>query len=572
MPGARDAADAATEPARLRLDALLMELMERAGDVLATQGRLRSLLDAVVSVAENLSIEDVLVRIVGAARDLVDARYAALGVIGPDRGLIDFITVGLPEEERAEIGDLPSGKGVLGVLIERPTPLRLDNIREDSRSFGFPANHPRMSTFLGVPVRIRDRVFGSLYLTEKAEGKGFTEEDEQLVVALAAAAGAAIENAQLFEAQRLRERWLIAATEVRSLALAGASRPDLIARIVDAGRAAASCALVALAMPDRSGALVISGVAGEGYHGLLGAEVGGPDSVFARVMSDRVTREVDDVDRTDAGWPRQSVSERFGRAVFAPLVGGDAGEVLGVLCVAFSHGPHLPAQDAEVISGYAAQAAIALHLSGSQRDRERLAVLEDRDRIARDLHDLVIQRVFATGMTLQSAMPLVSDSTARSKLSTVVDDLDATIRDLRQAIYQLQADALDQDLRADIQRVVDEASATTLAAIRLRVVGLVASAIPAGVRAHLLAVLREALSNAVRHAAASTIDVTVEVDRAVTLVVNDDGVGIDPHINRRSGLANLQARAAEFSGTLSIDPGDRGVGTRLVWQVPLDVD
>jgi signal transduction histidine kinase len=287
-------------------------------------------------------------------------------------------------------------------------------------------------------------------------------------------------------------------------------------------------------------------------------------------MSAREPVEIDDVCAPDVGWSQVLFDKSYGRVVVVPLGGSESVEALGALGVGFARRARRPVDDLPFISGFAGQGAIALQLARTQRDRERLAVFEDRDRIARDLHDLVIQRLFATGMTLQSTAPLITDPTARARLTTVVDDLDATIRDLRQAIYQLHADALDEDFRAEIQRVVDEASETTSARIRLHLVGLVASVVPDAVRVHVVAVLREALSNAVRHAGAGTIDVTVEVDRAVTVVVDDDGVGIGPGNARRSGLANLNARATELSGSLDLSTGARGVGTRLTWQVPLD--
>jgi signal transduction histidine kinase len=571
VPAVRRATDAAVEPARLRLDALLTELMQRAGEVLETQGRLRALLDAVVAVAEDLSLDAVLRRIVGAACELVDARYGALGVVGSDRRTLnDFITVGVSEAEVTQIGDLPCGKGILGVVIDQPEPLRLAHLVDHPKSQGFPPHHPPMSTFLGVPVRIRGRVFGNLYLTEKADGKEFTEEDELLVVALASAAGAAIQNAELFDDQRRRQLWMTASTGVRNLTLSDAPHPDLITAIVEQGRVAAEAELVMLALTNDRGELRTVVAAGRDRDELVGSDVGGEDSPFARVVADRSTLEIDDLRTTAPAWCPDALRERYGRTIVAPLGGDETVEPLGALLVAFERGSHSPVDDVPYVTAFASQAAVALQLSRAQRDRERLAVFEDRDRIARDLHDLVIQRLFAAGMTLQSTAPLIDDHTAKAKLTTVVDDLDATIRDLRQAIYQLQASALDQDLRADIQRVIDEASANTTAQIRLHIVGLVASAVPDTVRAHLLAVLREALSNAVRHAAASTIDVTIEVDRAITLVVDDDGVGIDPQTSRRSGLANLQARAAEFAGSFDLSIGERGVGTRLTWQVPLD--
>jgi len=569
VPEVRRATDAAAEPGRLRLDALLAELMERASEVLETQGRLRALLDAVVSIAEDLALEAVLQRIVTAACELVGARYGALGVLSPDhRSLSDFITVGLTAAEVEGIGDLPRGKGILGVLIEQPEPLSLGQLGAHPKSFGFPPGHPPMSTFLGVPVRIRDQVYGNLYLTEKLDGKQFTEEDEQLLVALAAAAGVAIQNAQLFDIQQRRQRWLTAGTEVRAATTTSIAQRDLLDLVVREGRTAATADLTVLGLPDDDGRLVVRAADGVDAAHFVGLPMSGPDSAADQVLS---TGRHLVLTGADAGsWLLGGTGSTYRLAVLAPLGGDESGSAIGVLAAIYTRSAHTAADDLGLLVGYAGQAAIALQLTRARADRERLAILEDRDRIARDLHDLVIQRLFATGMTLQSAAPRISDPEAARRIATVVDDLDATIRELRQAIYQLQAPSVDEDLRADIQRVVDEVAGASEARVRLHFVGLVASAVPDQVRPHLLAVLREGLSNAVRHAAARAIDVTVEVDHAVVVTVADDGIGVDSTVTRRSGLANLSARAAEFNGSCVLLPGEGGTGSRLVWQVPLD--
>lgn len=566
----RQATEAASDASRLRLDVLLTELVERANEVLLTQGRLRSLLDAVVSISGDLTLSAMLERIVGAACELVDARYGALGVLSGDgRGLSAFVTVGMSEEEIAAIGPLPQGLGILGALIEDPAPLSLRELSKDARSHGFPPNHPPMSTFLGVPVRTRNQVFGNLYLTEKASGRPFTQEDEYLVVALASAAGVAIQNAQLFDSQQRRGRWLTAGSDIRSAALSGLGPKGLADRVVTEARAAAEAEFVAVVLPDGAETMVVEASTEESLTGIRFPLEG---SVSGRVMATRGPLVVDAIDDgVQPGSVLPEVRARTGRCLLAPLSSGETDQDLGVLLVAYPRTTSAKAElDSEYLVAFAGQVGVALKLAASQQDRERLAILEDRDRIARDLHDLVIQRLFAAGMTLQSTEPLISNDAARARLSGVADDLDATIRELRQAIYQLQTPAQHDDLRVEIKDLVERAVDGSTAKVRLHFAGLVGSLIPDTLHPTLLAVLREAMSNAIRHACAATIDVSVSVeDDTVTATVNDDGVGIDPSITRRSGLANLEARAAEFGGSLTIGEGERGVGTRLVWTASL---
>ena len=271
---------------RARLDDLLSELLARVGEVLDTQDRLRGLLDAVVGIASDLDLDSVLERIVRAACQLADARYGALGVLrpGPDRRLREFVTHGLTDEQRARIGDLPRGHGILGVIIDSPEPLRLNTLGDHPRSFGFPPNHPPMSTFLGVPIRIRDKVFGNLYLTEKQSGDGFTTDDEEIVVGLAAAAGVVIENARLYKEAARRERWLEAAAEITAALLGAVRRDEALGLVADRAREVAGADVAAVLLRHQDGRLLVEVTSGPLPDDAAGTEVPTVGTVAGAVL------------------------------------------------------------------------------------------------------------------------------------------------------------------------------------------------------------------------------------------------------------------------------------------------
>ncbi len=546
-----------------RLDELLRELQNRVGDVMASRERLSALLDAVVGIGTDLDLRSTLHRIVLAACRLAGARYGALGVIGPDRRLVEFITDGISEAQHQLIGDLPTGRGVLGLLIDEPKPVRLRDIAEHPRSYGFPEHHPVMRSFLGVPIRIRDQVFGNLYLTEKRGANEFTEDDEESVVALAVAAGVAIDNARLYAAAGHRQRWLEATAEITNVLLGE----------VDRG---AALQLVARRAREVSGAETVMVLLHEPAAGQLRVEVCDPpdarlrgtvlpveDTVLGRALADGEAIIMDNLGRATA-WP---VPVSTGAALVAPLAA--TGTTAGLLIAADAADRAQFADDLDVnlLSTFAGQAALALERARAQEERELLVVLEDRERIARDLHDVVIQRLFATGLHLQSAANLVARPEVGARISSAVDDLDATIRDIRSAIFELRT-PVNAALRADIRATVDAAAASLGFRPELRVDGPVDSAVPDEVRPDLLAVLREALSNTVRHARASHVEVTVEVaDGRLRLVVTDDGIGPVDRFDERSGLVNMRTRAESHGGTLSLSPAPVR-GTRVDWSVP----
>ena len=530
--------------------------MDRAADA-----KLRSLLHAVLSIGQDLDLQTVLHRIAEVAASLVDAEYASLGVISEDRtSLSQFLVVGADDAMVAKIGSLPAGHGVLGKLITDPRPLRLDHLADHPESFGFPPGHPPMHSFLGVPIRVRDVVFGNLYLTEKRGGGSFDEQDEAVVLGLAAAAGIAIQNARLYTDTLQRERWLEASSEVSIALLSGKDSEDVLALVAKRARQVTGAALAFVALPMDDDRLLVEVADGEGAEQQRGRLLERSGSALDAVLADGEPRQIPAADLPPILSP--------GDGLAVPLSGqGGAG---GLLVVAGLPAPSV-AVATRALGSFAAQAAVALELAERRRDAERFAVFEDRDRIARDLHDLVIQRLFATGMQLESAARLVETrpQEASARVHRAVDDLDGTIRELRSTIYGLQAPHDEQtSLRAHLLQAIDAGAEHLGFAPALRMDGLLDTLVPSSTAEHLLASLREALSNAARHAAASRVEVLVVVrDDELVLHVIDNGVGLGPS-TRRSGLRNLASRAEQLGGSLSIETAP-GAGTHLTWRVPL---
>jgi signal transduction histidine kinase len=535
--------------------------------VVATRDRVHGLLEAVIAVGGDLQLEAVLRRIVEAAVTLVDARYGALGVVGADGRLADFIPVGVDEAAIARIDHWPEGRGLLGLLITDPHPLRLAEIASHPQSSGFPDGHPPMRTFLGVPVRIREQVYGNLYLTEKRGGAAFDEDDQTLVTALAAAAGVAIDNARLFEAARRQQRWLQASAEVTRRLLGGTEAGEVLEFVTGQTLEMTGADLVVLALPDEGRRqLTIKYAAGTGAQQALGLVLPAEASLSGQVLASGQPVTVADFrhDERVAKAARDNVD--LGPAIVFPL--GGPGNVRGVLTVGRHPGsmPLTPTA-VELVTTFAAQAGIALELAEHRRDAEQLAVFEDRDRIARDLHDLVIQRLYASGMKLQGTLPLISRPDAAERASSVVDDLDATIRDIRTTIFSLQARGPGHpSLRAQITQMVQEITGDLGMTASLQLDGQLDSQLSGGIGEDLLHALREALSNAARHGQATRVQVTIEAGSDLVLLVRDDGTGIKD-TSRRSGLANLARRAEQYGGTLTVGPADGG-GTELCWRVP----
>ena len=531
--------------------------------------RLSALLEAVVGIGSDLDLHSVLNRITVAACRLANAKYSALGVIGPDRRLVEFVSNGISVKQHKAIGDLPTGRGVLGLLIDEPRPIRLRDISEHPRSFGFPPHHPAMKSFLGVPIRVRDQIFGNLYLTEKQGAEEFSAEDEETVLALAVAAGVAIDNARLYAAAEYRQRWLEATAEITSVLTGEVQRTAALSLVARRAREVSGAAMVVVLLYDPDAAQLTVDVVDPAQAELQGAVLGveGPLETVLRDVQPMIVENLGKV----AAWP---VSLTTGAALVAPLAAG--GNVQGLLAVA--HAPNGRTFDDQVdislMSTFAAQAALTLERARAQEEREMLAVLEDRERIARDLHDVVIQRLFATGLQLQSTARLARAPELGERITNAVDELDTTIRDIRSAIFELRGPVA-ATLRADIRATVDAAAASLGFRPELVLDGPVDSAVPDEIRPDVVAVLREALSNVVRHARASKVSVRVRVgDGRLRLTVVDDGRGRAASLDERSGLLNMRQRAIRHRGTLEVAdtpaaPGQPDGGITLNWTVPI---
>lgn len=560
-------------PAALRhqpLEDLLQEVLVRVEGILDDQQRWQLLLDAVVTMAADLSVDELLRRIVRVAADLSGARYAALGVLDeakPDR-LRLFVTHGLDEAKNAEIGPLPTGHGLLGLIIEDPRPLRLHDIAAHPESSGFPPHHPPMTSFLGVPVRTRDRIFGNLYLTDKAGGGDFTEKDERIVVALAAAAGVAVENARLHQEAHRRESWLTATAEITAVLTRSQLPSDSLQVIADRARAL-SHADVAWMLAGETD-LSLEAVSGAAADPALFAQVELHGSLAQAVAESGEPRLVDDfssdpdvVDLTSTlGWPA------LGPVLMVPL--RTRSGTIGVLALGWTHANREARNqlDSALPRMFAEQTALALEVARSRRDEQRLLLFEDRDRIARDLHDVVIQRLFAAGLSLQAGMLAELSAAGQARIDNVVDELDATIREIRSTIFALNTlERSGADLQSEVMQIVDRATATLSFRPNLRLDGPLRTLVPAHIAADLLAVLAELLSNTARHAQATRVDIEISAGSELRLAVSDDGVGFSTE-TRRGGLDNIRERAEHGAGTCAIE-SSAGNGTKVTWAVPL---
>ncbi|WP_433756808.1 GAF domain-containing protein [Nocardia sp. CA-135398] len=559
---------------QLRLRELLGEVQDRIAEIVGVRDQMDRLIEAMLVVTAGLDLDNTLRSIVHTAIELVDSEYGALGVRGSDKTsnqLAEFVYEGIDDRTRVMIGDLPRGHGVLGLLFEQPKPIRLPNLSKHPSSVGFPAHHPPMRTFLGVPVKVRDEIFGNLYLTEKAGGQEFTEDDEVVVRALAAAAGIAIANARLYEQSRIRQQWLEANRDVATELLAGGEPGTALELVADRALTLTHSACTFLALPEDPDIpaedvteLVVVAAAGVGAEELIGERIPMGESNSGEAFRFGQLVAVDELRFRPDFYQRS----KFGPALVLPLCAEDT--VIGVLVTVQPPGAQ-PLDEAgqSMMAAFSDQAALALRQATIQRRMRELDVLSDRDRIARDLHDHVIQRLFAVGLSLQSTAQRARLPEVKSRLTETIQDIQSIVQEIRHSIFDLHssttADAptLRKRLHGIIADMIGESGLRTT----IRLAGPVSVLAPP-LSEDVEAVLREAVSNAVRHASATTVSVHLRVRDDVTIEIIDDGVGVPDDFERMSGLANLATRAEQAGGSFSITQGDDG-GTVLRWSAPL---
>ena len=504
-----------------------------------------ALMDAVISVSSEMDIATVLERLVIAACRLTGARYGALGVLGAHGGLEEFVNHGIDAETRRQIGALPQGRGVLGDLVDVPRVLRLHDLTRHPSSVGFPPRHPPMSTFLGVPVRASGAVYGNLYLADKRGADGavvdFTDEDAEIVLALASAAGVAVDHAHTYRLARRHEHWLEATAACVAAVTAEGPVEKATTEALNRVRDVTGAAGGALYLHD--GDLPEDGA---------GSALRGSEPVVLVVPGGGAL-----------GIPGPAW------LLAIPLRSGD--RWIGAVLLGWPHDDEElgPQVELAMVAGFGDQLALALDVAAAHADRARLAVLEERERIARDLHDMVIQRLFAIGLSVQAtAQDAVRDDIAR-RLDVAVDELDETIKDIRAAIFRLgpRSSSDGFGFRHQIDAEVVQARAHRGFLPRLRTDGVTAG-VPREVGEDAVAVVREALANTARHARARSAIVKVSIGPELVVEVQDDGVGLPSEVTRRSGLANLQERAARHGGSLRLAAATGG-GTIVSWRVPL---
>ena len=540
--------------------------------VRAEPGRLRRLVEAGIALTSELSLEALLQRLVDVAAELTDARYAALGVIDPaGRGLEGFYTAGVDVETKVAIGELPRGRGLLGVLIREATTLRLHDIADDPRSVGFPLNHPSMRTFLGVPIVLRGVAYGNLYLTEKSGGQDFTSEDEELTQLLAAQAAVAIENARLYESST---RWLRQLEGLNEIGAALASEVelepllDLVARRM---RELVGARIVLIALPDARGSLAVRAAAGR--DDLVGIAIDQSASKVGRVLERGHTERVDAM--VDDPEVDQRVARELGvtSAMYLPLT--VRGAPIGVVVVHDKLGTdaRFDESDVRLAESLVSRAAIAVDLSERvSRDALRRAVDAqelERARLARELHDETGQALTSILLGLKHLDDVVETDEAREATASIRELVAATLQDVRRLAVELRPSALDDfGLVPAVERLASNLSEQSDLVVDLEA-RLGDRRLPPEAETALYRIVQEGLTNVVKHAAAHRVSITlVRKEAAAVVVIEDDGQGFDPEAVRAGalGFTGMRERVELVGGRLTVETSP-GAGTTVVAEV-----
>lgn len=547
---------------RADLDRTLGQLVEQAGKVMETQGRLRALVTANRAVVSHLELPIVLRTIAEAAVSLVGAKYGALGVIAEAGGLEQFIHVGMAEGDVERIGHLPEGHGLLGALIDDPRPIRIPSIADDPRSAGFPAGHPPMSAFLGVPIVVRGSVYGNLYLTDPASGS-FSSDDEQLVRALADNAGFAIDNARLFAETVARQAWSAAAAEMTA-AILGGERADAYNEIVARVRHLVGADAVGVLEVDVDRRTVrVTAVSPE-------SPPPESDSPLTNDQLRSAAEGAQPVRAEDIGPLPPLDGWQVGPVLIVPF-DGESRQPLLLLAHRSAGSSAFTEFELERTVAFTRQAAIAVELTDARADRQRVLLLEDRARIARDLHDHVIQQLFGTGMELQSIEAMLGPGVLAERIEGSVKSLDEAIAQIRTIIFALSHPRESgTSLRHRLLDIVHTVGGRLPEPATLSFSGPVDILAVEDLADDVAAFVQEGLANVVRHAGATKSSVTVTATpEVITVTVVDNGRGLGD-ATRRSGLANIEARAVHRHGTLTIDSGTGGTSLRLQLPVPAE--
>lgn len=538
----------------------------------AARDQTEKLLRVIAEIGAGLDLDATLHRIISAARELTSAPYGALAVRDRHANLISFVHEGMDAETVRRIGHHPVGKGLLSLSLLDTPALRMDDLTAHPAAAGFPEHHPAMRAFLAVPITIRGAVFGNLYLTHVDEARVFSDADEMAARALAFAAAVAIDNAQVFERERMSVKWIEASREITTALLSRTEphrRPmQLIAERACALTDAEQAIVLVPADPEQPGNPEVDTLVVSAAVGLPAADVLGQRVPVRGSTSGAVFKSGEPLITDEFRYPIQAFTDAGRRpAIVMPLRARD--EVVGVIAIA--RGTEQPPFDEsylDLVRDFATHAAIALVLAAAREDARQLAVLAERERIAHDLHDHVIQRLFAAGMDLQGTLARARSPEVADRLNRTLDDLQTIIEEIRTTIFALRSPAaVAGDFRHRIQRVIAELTENRDLVTTVRMDGPM-TAVGAELAEHAEAVTAEAVSNAVRHSGASRLTVQIGVADMFTLDVIDNGRGIPAGNTRRSGLANMTRRAEQLGGSCEISSPPGG-GTRVHWTAPL---